>query len=84
LCKCSINPIFYLVARAIEEDEQHRVEHRHFDIEFDQGRQAVDGFTEIDRFGIEVNGFDPGGRDTSWAGLQNEIRSTASSCAGTI
>jgi len=51
---------FHLAARAVEEDEQHRVEHRHLDIQLDQGGQAIDRFTEVDRLGVEVNGFDLG------------------------
>ena len=51
---------FHLAADAIEEDEQHGVEHSNLDIQLDQRGQAIDGFTESDRPGIEVNSFDPG------------------------
>jgi hypothetical protein len=44
---------FHLVVRAIEEDEQHRVEHRDLDILLDQGRQNIDGFAEFDRLGVD-------------------------------
>src|SRR5690606_10562179 len=51
---------FHLVAGAVEEHEQHRVEHFHLDIQRDQGGEAVDGFTEVDRLGVEVDLLDLG------------------------
>jgi len=44
-----------LAAGAIKENEQHRVEHLHLDVQLDQGGQTVDGFTEVDGLGIEVD-----------------------------
>src|SRR5690606_36656897 len=44
-----------LAARAIEEHEQHRVEHFYFDVQLDQGCQAVDGFAEVDGLWVEVD-----------------------------
>src|SRR5690606_5968594 len=44
-----------LAAGASEEHEQHRVEHLHLDVQLDQRRQAIDGFAEVDRLGIQIN-----------------------------
>ncbi|WP_455710275.1 hypothetical protein, partial [Pseudomonas hunanensis] len=41
-------------------DEKHWVEHRHLDIKFDQRGQAIDGFSKVDRLGVEVHFFDFG------------------------
>src|SRR5690606_28019315 len=49
-----------LAAGAIEEHEQHRVEHLHLDVQLDQRRQAIDGFAEVDRLGIQINLLDLG------------------------
>lgn len=46
---------FHLAADAIEEDEQHGVEHSNLDIQLDQRGQAIDGFAEVDGLGIEVD-----------------------------
>ena len=43
------------VARPVEEDEQHRIEHRHPDVQLDQGGEAVNGFPEVDGFGVEID-----------------------------
>jgi hypothetical protein len=40
---------------AVEKHEQHRIEHFHFDVQLDQGGQAVDGFAEVDGLGVEVD-----------------------------
>lgn len=55
-------PIQYLhsITLAIQENEKHRIEHRHLDIQLDQGRETIDGFSEIDRLGVEVDSFDLG------------------------
>src|SRR5690606_14270584 len=53
---------FHLIAGAVEEHEQHRVEHFHLDIQRDQGGQAVDGFTKVDGLGVEVDLLDLGVR----------------------
>ena len=42
---------------AIQKDEEHRVEHGHLDVQFDQGGQAVDGFSKVDGLGVEVDFF---------------------------
>lgn len=44
-----------LTAGAVEEHEQHGVEHFHLDVQLDQSGQAVDGFAEIDGFWVEVD-----------------------------
>src|SRR5690606_18364725 len=48
------------IAGLVEEDEQHRIEHGHLDIQLHQGRQTINGFPEVDRLWIEVDGFDLG------------------------
>lgn len=45
---------------AIQKDEKHRVEYGDFDIQLHQRGQAVDGFSEIDRFGVEIHFFNFG------------------------
>ena len=37
---------FEPVTRLVEKDEQHRIERGDFDIQLDQGSQAIDGFSE--------------------------------------
>jgi len=44
----------HLAASAVEKHEQHRVEDFHFDVQLDQCRQAVDGFTEVDGLGMNI------------------------------
>jgi hypothetical protein len=44
--------------RSVEEDEKHGVEHRHFDVQLDQSREAIDGFSKIHGLGVEVDFFD--------------------------
>jgi len=45
---------------AIQKYEKHGVEYGDFDIQLDQGGQIVDGFSKVDRFGVEVHLFDFG------------------------
>ena len=51
---------FYPITRAIEKDEKHWIEHGYLDIQLDQGGQAVDGFSEVDGLGVEIDFFDFG------------------------
>src|SRR5690606_38795891 len=44
-----------LAAGAIEEHEQHRVEHFHLDVQLDQRSQSVDGFAEVDGLWVEID-----------------------------
>lgn len=44
-----------LTAGAVEEHEQHGVEHFHLDVQLDQSGQAVDGFAEIDGLWVEID-----------------------------
>jgi len=62
----------HTVARLVEENEKHRVEHRHLDIEFDQCGQAIDGFSKVDRLGVEVHFFDFGVRSHHVGELQKK------------
>lgn len=48
------------IAGAVEEDEQHWVEHGDLDIQFDQSGQTVDGFSKVHGLGVEVDFFDLG------------------------
>jgi hypothetical protein len=48
------------VARLVEENEKYGVEHGDLDIQLDQRSQAINGFSEVDRFGIEIHFFDFG------------------------
>ena len=38
---------FHPITGAIQKDEKHGVEYRYLDICLDQGREAVDGFSEV-------------------------------------
>ena len=49
----NLHPVAWLV----EEDEKHRVEHRDFDVQLDQGRQTVNGLSEVDGLGVEIHFF---------------------------
>src|SRR5690606_37075413 len=40
---------FHPITRAIQKNKKHGDEHRHFDIQLDQGGEAVDGLSEVDR-----------------------------------
>lgn len=51
---------------AIHKNKKHRVEYRDFDIQLDQGGQAVDGFSKIHQFGVEVDFFRLWCRVASW------------------
>jgi len=48
------------VTVAIQKYEKHRVECGDFNIQLDQGGETVDGFSEVDRLGVEVHFFDFG------------------------
>ncbi|WP_432760548.1 TonB-dependent receptor domain-containing protein [Pseudomonas arabinosi] len=48
------------VARLVEENEKYGVEHGDLDIQLDQRSQTINGFSEVDRFGIEIHFFDFG------------------------
>ena len=48
---------FHPMTVAIQEDEEYRVEHCDFDIQLELRRQAVDGLSKVQRFGVEVNFF---------------------------
>ncbi|MNG12586.1 hypothetical protein D3C84_962080 [compost metagenome] len=61
------------VTRLVEEDEQHRIEHLHLNIQLDQGGQAIDGFSEIHRLGVEIDFFDFGVGAHHGGWLQKEI-----------
>jgi len=38
--------------------KKHRVKHRDFDVQYDQSGEAVDGFSEVDGLGVEIDFFD--------------------------
>ncbi|WP_422124863.1 hypothetical protein, partial [Pseudomonas viridiflava] len=69
---------FHSVARLVEENEKYRVEHGNLDIQFDQRSQAVDGFSKVHRFGVEVNFFDFGVGSHHGARAPESIGSPAS------
>ena len=50
----------YLVTKAIQNNKKHGVEHSDLYVQFDQHSKAVDGLSEVDEFGIEVDFFDFG------------------------
>jgi hypothetical protein len=43
------------VSRLVEEHEKHRVKHRDLDVQFDQSREVIDGFSEVDGLGVEID-----------------------------
>ena len=51
---------FHSVTVAIQKNKKDRIEYGDFDIQLDQSGQAVDGFSEIHRLGVEVHLFDFG------------------------
>ncbi|WP_423242179.1 hypothetical protein, partial [Pseudomonas viridiflava] len=69
---------FHSVARLVEENEKYRVEHGNRDIQFDQRSQAVDGFSKVHRFGVEVHFFDFGVGSHHGARAPESIGSPAS------
>ncbi|WP_456301871.1 hypothetical protein [Pseudomonas juntendi] len=69
---------FHAIARLVEEHEKHRIEYRHFDVQFDQGGEVIDGFSEVDRLGVEIDFFDLASGRIMVGELQKEIGSTAS------
>lgn len=48
----------HAVAWLIEEDEKHRVGHGDLDVKFNLGHQTVDGLSEVDGLGVEIEFFD--------------------------
>jgi len=48
------------VARLVEKDEQHGIEHRHFYVQLDQRREAINGLSEVHGLGVEIDFFDFG------------------------
>ena len=48
---------FHSITVAIQKNEQHGIEYRDLDIQFDEGGQAVDGFSEVHGFGVQINFF---------------------------
>ena len=46
---------FHSVTVAIQKYEKHRVKHGNFDIQFDQGSEAVDGFSKVYGLRVEVD-----------------------------
>ena len=79
-------PIQYLdpVAGFVEKDEKHRIEDRHFYIQFDQCRETVDGFSEVDWLGVEIHFFDfgVGTHHGEWAPERNREHSIRDHVAG--
>lgn len=51
---------FHSVTVAIQKDKKYGVEHGNFKIQFDQGCQAINGFSEAHRLGLEVDFLDFG------------------------
>ena len=44
---------------ALQQQYQHQgQQHRDLDVQFDQGGKAVDGFSEVDGFGVQIDFFD--------------------------
>ena len=43
---------------AIQENEKHGIEHRDFNIQLNQSGQAVNGFSKVHGFGVEIDFFD--------------------------
>lgn len=75
---------FHPVARLVEEDEKYGVEHRHLDIEFDQGGHTVDGFSKIDQFGVDMNFFYFGFGSHLGCGLQKNRKQSVRVKAGAL
>jgi hypothetical protein len=48
------------VTVAIQKYEKHRVEDGNFNIQLDQGGQAINGFSKVDGLGVEIDFFDFG------------------------
>jgi hypothetical protein len=51
---------FHSGAMAIQKNKKDGVEYRHFNIQFDESGEAVDGFSEVYGLGVEVDFFDFG------------------------
>ncbi|WP_445261137.1 hypothetical protein, partial [Pseudomonas sp. RA_15y_Pfl1_P12] len=73
---------FHPITGAIQKNKKHGIEHCHFDIQFNQGGEAVDGFSEVDRPGVEVDFFNFGVGAHHNCGLLMGIGSTASGFNG--
>lgn len=56
---------FHSITGAIQKNEKHGVEHGDLDIQLHQGCEAVDGFSEVDGFGVTID-FQLWRRDASW------------------
>lgn len=67
----------HAVARLIEEDEKHWIKDGDLDVQFDQGRQTVDGLSEVDGLGVEIHFFDfcVGTHHGEWAPERNREHS---------
>jgi hypothetical protein len=50
--------LLQLFAGLVEEDEKHGVKNCDLNVQLDQRSQAVDGFSEVDRFGVQIHFFD--------------------------
>ncbi len=51
---------FHSVTRAIQKNKKHGVEHGNLDVQLDQFSQAVNRFSKVHQFGLEVHFFDFG------------------------
>ena len=45
----------YSLVRLVEEDGKYGIEGRFFYVQLDKGREVVDGFSEVDRFGVDIH-----------------------------
>jgi len=43
---------FHPITGAIQKNKKHRIEYRYLDIQLDQGRETVDGFSKIHGLGV--------------------------------
>lgn len=66
------------IAVSIQENKEHGVKHRDFDIQFDQRSQAIDGLSKVHRFWVEVHFFNGGIGPHHGDELLIKIGSTAS------
>lgn len=49
---------FQTVARFVEKDEEHGVEHGDLNVQFNQRGEPINGLSEVDRLGVEIDFFD--------------------------
>ncbi|WP_437180832.1 hypothetical protein [Pseudomonas mandelii] len=68
----------HAVSGLVEKNEKHRVKHGDLDVQFDQRGQAINGFSEVHGFGVEIDFFDFGIGTHHGRWLLKEIGSTAS------